>query len=77
MKVNAIKRFAVVVTALSVALVPMPARAMLYRHLFDYKYQCEEALEDARSDPGLAMWALQAECHWHPELGPNGYWWLY
>lgn len=53
-----------------------PAHAV-DNNLFEYEHSCRAALSEYRITPGLELWAQNADCHWHPELGPTGMWYLY
>ena len=45
--------------------------------LHEFKHSCEATLGEWRLDKDKAAWAFSVECHWHPELGPNGMWWIH
>lgn len=47
------------------------------RNLFEFEHECRSALNEYRANPGLAQWARNADCNWHPELGPKGMWYIY
>lgn len=47
------------------------------RHLFEFEHECRSTLSEYRNNPGLRSWAVNADCNWHPELGPRGMWYLY
>lgn len=54
-----------------------PGAHALDNNLFEYEHSCRAALSEHRKNPKLKQWAMGADCHWHPELGRHGMWYLY
>lgn len=59
------------------ALVPIPSTDAAIYNLFNDRDSCIRTLEAYRLEPGLASWAMNVDCHWHPELGEHGLWYIH
>ncbi|MEX3505417.1 hypothetical protein [Corynebacterium sp. LK2510] len=71
-------KIATILASFSVALLaPSDFANAVDNNLFEQEHSCRSALSEYRNNPSLAAWANNADCHWHPELGPRGMRYLY